>query len=240
MANLERQLSFFLSEPFLLARRKLAEDRLMGKSLKPLDPGAPPLSVFELLDFYEHIALLVKKDHLDVYDVWHTFYEWLQPVYFDLREILEDHDGQWVDALFRPAVADGSTGYDSEDQDESPAGRKEHKKLWTAERIVEHYEYEIQIGGRPRRIARQSDIGDCAFHNQRMLRHIARFEQESTTWLQHSKRTTTEFSESRRRRPPTKSARRFANWRASIILTSTPATKRPRRSSKRSPKRTRS
>jgi len=151
MANLERQLSFFLSEPFLLARRKLAEDRLMEKSLKPLDPGAPPLSVFELLDFYEHIALLVKKDHLDVYDVWHTFYEWLQPVYFDLREILEDQNGQWTDHYsdLRLLMARLDTIQRTK---MSRRGRKEHKKLWTAERIVEHYEYEIQIGGRPRRI----------------------------------------------------------------------------------------
>ncbi len=38
-----------------------------------------------MLDFYEHLALLVKKGHLDLYDVWHTFYEWAQPVYVDLQ-----------------------------------------------------------------------------------------------------------------------------------------------------------
>lgn len=151
MANLERQLSFFLSEGFLLARRKLAEDRLMEKRLKPLDPADPPLSVFEVLDYYEHIALLVKKDHLDLYDVWHTFYEWLQPVYFDLRVLLEADDGQWTDhysdlrSLMARLDAIQKTKM-------SRRNRKAQKKLWTAERIVEHYEYEIQVGGRPRRI----------------------------------------------------------------------------------------
>ena len=65
------------------------------------------MSVFEILDFYEHVALLIKKDHLDIYDVWHTFYEWLQPVYFDLLPILDDKEGQWVLPLLRPLPVDG-------------------------------------------------------------------------------------------------------------------------------------
>ena len=43
-----------------------------------------------MLDFYDHIGLLVKKGHLELYDVWHTFYEWAQPVYVDLRLLIED------------------------------------------------------------------------------------------------------------------------------------------------------
>ncbi|HEY0795469.1 MAG TPA: hypothetical protein VGD64_06785 [Acidisarcina sp.] len=149
MANLERQLTFFLSERFLLARSRLAqdrlaEDRLEGMALKPLDPRNPPMSVFEILDFYEHVALLIKKDHLDIYDVWHTFYEWLQPVYFDLLPILDDKEGQWyyhysdlcrlmgqLDALQKTKMVGTE--------------RTARQAIWTAERIVAHYKYELHL-----------------------------------------------------------------------------------------------
>lgn len=151
VANLERQLSFFLSEGFLLARRKLAEDRLLEGKLKPFNPDDPPLSVFEVLDFYEHLGLLIKKDHLDVYDVWHTFYEWLQPVYSDLRTLLEDRDNEWADHYsdLRKLMAQMNDIQRSKMERRS---RNIHRKLWTEERIVEHYNYEVEVGGRPRRI----------------------------------------------------------------------------------------
>ncbi len=97
VANLEKQLGFFLSEGFLAARRKLAVDRMDGEELKPLDKDDPPVSVFEVLDFYEHLGLLVKKGHLNIYDVWHTFYEWAQPVYADLRPMIEDPESSYID-----------------------------------------------------------------------------------------------------------------------------------------------
>jgi hypothetical protein len=149
MANLERQLTFFLSERFLLARSRLAEDRLAenrleGMALRPLDPRNPPMSVFEVLDFYEHVALLIKKNHLDIYDVWHTFYEWLQPVYFDLLPILDDKEGRWyyhysdlcrlmaqLDILQKTRMVGTE--------------RNARQALWTAERIVAHYQYELHL-----------------------------------------------------------------------------------------------
>src|SRR6187402_2819917 len=78
VSNLEKQLSFFLSEPFAVARKNLAQDRVDENGLVPWSLDDPPVSAFEVLDFYEHVGLLVKKGHLDVYDVWHTFYEWAQ------------------------------------------------------------------------------------------------------------------------------------------------------------------
>jgi hypothetical protein len=146
MANLERQLTYFLSERFLQARSRLAGDRLAeDRSLKPLNASTPPMSVFEVLDFYEHVALLIKNDHLDIYDVWHTFYEWLQPVYFDLLPLLDDKDGQWyyhysdlgrmmmrLDTLQKTKMVG--------------AGRRARQALWTAERIVAHYHYELELG----------------------------------------------------------------------------------------------
>ena len=73
--NLEKQLSFFLSDSFVGVRRRLAESRLEEAGLKAWSLEDPPVSAFEVLDFYEHLSLLVKKGHLNIYDVWHTFYE---------------------------------------------------------------------------------------------------------------------------------------------------------------------
>lgn len=154
MANLERQLTFFLSERFLLARSRLAEDRLAENrltesggedpTLKPLNPRNPPMSVFEVLDFYEHVALLIKKDHLDIYDVWHTFYEWLQPVYFDLLPILDDKDGQWYFHYSDLCRLMGQL--DTLQKTKMVAtGRNARQAIWTAERIVAHYKYELHL-----------------------------------------------------------------------------------------------
>lgn len=149
MANLERQLTFFRSERFLQARSRLAEDRLAenrveGMTLKPLDPLNPPMSVFEVLDFYEHVALLIKKNHLDIYDVWHTFYEWLQPVYFDLLPILEDKEGQWY--YHYSDLCRLMTQLDTLQKTKMVGtGRGARQALWTAERIVAHYQYELHL-----------------------------------------------------------------------------------------------
>jgi hypothetical protein len=141
VANLEKQLSFFLSENFVAARRRLAQARLdltaSEQKLCTWDLDSPPVSVFEVLDFYEHLALLVKKGHLDIYDVWHTFYEWAQPVYVDLQQLIESPDSGYADH------------YDDLHQKNA-----NHWSLWTPDRIIEHYRYELESGGRPRRSRR--------------------------------------------------------------------------------------
>ena len=158
--NLEKQLGFFLAENFVRARRRLAEARLdLTDPANPKFHGweidSPPVSAFEVLDFYEHLSLLVKKGHLNLYDVWHTFYEWAQPVYVDLQQMIESEDSPYAEhyndlqRLMRR-------------MDEIQI-RKMHKKkanhwaLWTPERIIEHYRYELESGGRPRRTRRQPD-----------------------------------------------------------------------------------
>ena len=158
VANLEKQLSFFLSENFVAARRRLAQARLdietdpEAPALLPWDLDAPPVSVFEVLDFYEHLSLLVKKGHLDVYDVWHTFYEWAQPVYVDMQQLIESDDSMYAEhyndlkKLMRQ-------------MDEIQLRRMHEKNanhwaLWTPERIIDHYRYELESGGRPRRTRR--------------------------------------------------------------------------------------
>jgi hypothetical protein len=154
VANLEKQLSFFLSDGFVSARRRLAEARLDDAGLKPWDLEDPPISAFEVLDFYEHLSLLVKKGHLELYDVWHTFYEWAQPVYVDMQPLIENEDSAYFDhyndlqRMMRQM---------DEIQLSRMAKQKKanHWSLWTPDRIIEHYRYEIEAGGRPRRIRRK-------------------------------------------------------------------------------------
>jgi hypothetical protein len=153
--NLEKQLGFFLSEQFVAVRRRLAESRLDETGLKPWTVDEPPVSAFEVLDFYEHLSLLVKKGHLDVYDVWHTFYEWAQPVYVDMQLLIEGEESAYsehyrdLQRLIRRM--------DEIQIAKMKTQKGEHWALWTPERIIEHYRYELQAGGRPRRIRRRRE-----------------------------------------------------------------------------------
>lgn len=154
--NLEKQLSFFLSDNFVGSRRRLAQARLDTTGPEPKlqawELDSPPVSAFEILDFYEHLALLVKKGHLDLYDVWHTFYEWAQPVYVDMQSLIESPDSMYSDHYNDLQRMMGR-------MDEIQLRRMHkqnanHWSLWTPERIIEHYRYELESGGRPRRSRR--------------------------------------------------------------------------------------
>jgi hypothetical protein len=151
--NLEKQLSFFLSDKFVAVRRRLAESRLDETGLKAWTLEEPPVSAFEVLDFYEHLSLLVKKGHLDVYDVWHTFYEWAQPVYVDMQPLIESEDSPYSEHyrdLQRMILR-----MDEIQMAKMKTQKGEHWALWTPDRIIEHYKYELEVGGRPRRIRRR-------------------------------------------------------------------------------------
>lgn len=139
--NLEKQLSFFLSDSFAAARRRLAQARVGDDGLLPWSTDEPPVVAFEVLDFYEHLGLLVKKGHLDVYDVWHTFYEWAQPVYVDLQPLIENPESpysvQYSD--FRKLMR----AMDEIQLKRMHAKRANHWALWTPERILDYYRYEL-------------------------------------------------------------------------------------------------
>jgi len=160
VANLEKQLGFFLSTGFVEARRRLAEARLDEAGLdetglKAWTVDEPPVNVFEVLDFYEHLSLLVKKGHLDLYDVWHTFYEWAQPVYVDMQPLIESEESAYYDHY-------NDLQRMMRQMDEIQMGKMEKQKgehwaLWTPERIIEHYRYELEAGGRPRRVRRRGE-----------------------------------------------------------------------------------
>jgi hypothetical protein len=151
--NLEKQLSFFLSDKFVEVRRRLAESRLDEAGLKAWTLDDPPVSAFEVLDFYEHLSLLVKKGHLDVYDVWHTFYEWAQPVYVDMQLLIESTESAYAEhykdlqRLVRQM--------DEIQIAKMETQKGDHWALWTPERIIEHYQYELLANGRPRRVRRR-------------------------------------------------------------------------------------
>ena len=156
VANLEKQLGFFLSEQFVGARRRLAQARLDTSGAEPVlvawDPQSPPVSTFEVLDFYEHLALLVKKGHLDLYDVWHTFYEWAQPVYVDLQATIEGEESLYADHYVD--LQRMMRQMDEIQLKRMHAQNANHWLLWTPDRIIDHYKYELESGGRPRRSRR--------------------------------------------------------------------------------------
>ena len=156
VANLEKQLGFFLSENFVAARRRLAQARLDlspdETALHSWEIDSPPVSAFEVLDFYEHLALLVKKGHLDLYDVWHTFYEWAQPVYVDLQQMIESPESMYADHY--DDLQRMMRKMDEIQLRRMHAKNANHWALWTPDRIIEHYKYELESGGRPRRSRR--------------------------------------------------------------------------------------
>lgn len=140
--NLEKQLTFFLSEPFVSARRRLAESRISAEGLRSWDVQEPPVTAFEVLDFYDHLGLLVKKGHLDVYDVWHTFYEWAQPVYVDLQPLIEDEKSNYTDHYSELRVL--MRAMDDVQLRRMHKKNANHWALWTPDRIVDYYRYELQ------------------------------------------------------------------------------------------------
>lgn len=152
VANLEKQLSFFLSEPFQQARRRLAQARLDGEQLVPWECDEPPVAALEVLDFYEHLGLLVKKGHLDAYDVWHTFYEWAQPVHVDMQQLIDATDGPYVDHYsdFRKLMR----RMDDIQLRRMHAKNANHWALFTPDRVLDYYRYELEAGGGAQRTRR--------------------------------------------------------------------------------------
>ena len=179
VTNLEKQLAFFLSENFVGARRRLAQARLditdaESPTLLPWDLDSPPVSVFEVLDFYEHLSLLVKKGHLDVYDVWHTFYEWAQPVYVDMQLLIESPDSMYSDHYVD--LRNLMRQMDEIQLKRMHAKHANHWALWTPDRIIDHYRYELESGGRPRR-TRRAQVREVAREVVREIQQAEAVEQ---------------------------------------------------------------
>lgn len=176
--NLEKQMEFFQADGFVDARRRLAKDRLTKdtKELVPWELDEPPVSAFEVLDFYEHIGLLVKKGHLEIYDVWHTFYEWAQPVYVDMQPLIESDESAYRDHYsdLRKLMRQ---------MDDIQLARMHEKNanhwaLWTPDRILEHYRYELEIAGYSGR-GKRSAARSAERRRAREQEELERLEQEA-------------------------------------------------------------
>lgn len=159
VSNLEKQLSFFLSEGFISARQRLACDRIKDDALVPLDAEEPPVTAFEVLDFYDHLGLLVIKGHLNLYDVWHTFYEWAQPVYIDLTPMIEGAESPYRDHYSH--LRRLMRSMDEIQLKRMHAKNANHWELWTPERILDYYRYELEMsqGARRERRAKLRSAG---------------------------------------------------------------------------------
>lgn len=72
----------FGTEPLAVARKSLARKRLAG------DPEPPEMQ--DILDFFETIGFLVKRDYLIARDVWDMFSYWLFNVFADFKSIIEE------------------------------------------------------------------------------------------------------------------------------------------------------
>jgi hypothetical protein len=144
VTNLETQLSFFVNESFVAARWRLAEVRLAGDGLAEWSLREPPIEAFEVLDFYDHLGLLVKKGHLEVEDVWQTFYEWAQPVYVDMQKLIEDPQSEYADhyADLRGLMR----AMDDIQLQRMHKKDANHWALWTPARIHDYYRYEFEMG----------------------------------------------------------------------------------------------
>ncbi|HXM60519.1 MAG TPA: hypothetical protein VN950_06655 [Terriglobales bacterium] len=79
--HLVRFIEQFESEPLATYRRVTAEKRVRGTSY--------PTEAQNILNFFETIGLLVRREYLDVDDVWSSFAYWMFNVYADFREDIE-------------------------------------------------------------------------------------------------------------------------------------------------------
>ena len=79
--HLVRFIEQFESEPLANYRKVTAEKRVRGISY--------PTEAQNILNFFETIGLLVRREYLDVDDVWSSFAYWMFNVYADFREDIE-------------------------------------------------------------------------------------------------------------------------------------------------------
>jgi hypothetical protein len=79
--HLVRFIEKFEDEPMANYRKVTAEKRIRGTNY--------PAEAQNILNFFETIGLLVRREYLDVDDVWSSFGYWMFNVYSDLREDIE-------------------------------------------------------------------------------------------------------------------------------------------------------
>lgn len=82
----------FDNGPVSLKLHVLAAKRIDQKRqvLKSLDIDAPPMEMYDLLDFFEYVALLTNRGYLDKNDVWEILSFPMFNVYADARPLLNE------------------------------------------------------------------------------------------------------------------------------------------------------
>lgn len=152
IGNLESLTQWFEGDRIRRVRQGLAASRLTASGkLRRLDLDDVPDAADELLDFFEHVAFLVRRGHLKAFDVWHTFGPWVAAIHADFREyvaVLQVHDSTvycdfiWLfQELLKVERSEKGSGLDYDDDD-----------------LEGHYGYERRLDGvripvrrRPRR-----------------------------------------------------------------------------------------
>lgn len=82
----------FDNGPVSLKLQLLAAKRIDQKTqmLKSLDTAAPPMEMYDVLDFFEYVALLTNRGYLDKNDVWEILSFSMFNIYADARPLLDD------------------------------------------------------------------------------------------------------------------------------------------------------
>ncbi len=97
LGNLERELDRFDSKLMRMNRKALAEKRLQEDgTLRALDEADAPSELYEVLNFFEHLAFMVRRGYLDLYPTWHSFVHWASAYYCDAQRVIEYEQGDDV------------------------------------------------------------------------------------------------------------------------------------------------
>ena len=91
IVHLQEMVQQFSTPPVSDSLRLLASKRIDQKQkvLLPLSPDDAPEEMYDLMNFFETMALLTERGYLNERDVWHEFGYWLFPFYADARPVLE-------------------------------------------------------------------------------------------------------------------------------------------------------
>jgi hypothetical protein len=141
IGNLELLTQWFEGDRIRQVRQALATSRLTTSgNLKRLDLDDVPDPADELLDFFEHVAFLVRRGHLGAFDVWHTFGQWIATLHADFGEyvVVQQHhdpvvycDFTWLfKKLLKIEHSEKGTGLEFSDDD-----------------LEGHYGYERRLDG---------------------------------------------------------------------------------------------
>ena len=91
IVHLRDMLQQFSEPPISKTLEALASERIdqQQQVLRPLDPDDAPDEMYDVMNFFETMGLLVNRGYLDKKDVWNEFGWWLFHFYADARPVVE-------------------------------------------------------------------------------------------------------------------------------------------------------